>query len=457
MKIVIIGAGKVGAFVAGELSGEAHDIVLVDPDRTTLERLCEELDVMGVCGNGVVAEDQLSAGVAKSDVVLAATRNDETNLVCCLIAKALGAAHTVARVRDPEYSAQSAFMRDKLGIDLLVNPEYEAAEETIRLLRYGGAAHAESFGHGGAELVAVRIPAGSAAADRPLREFPKAFGERVLVCAIERGDDVIIPGGDTELKAGDLAYLTGSPVSLTSLFRKMGIEVAPARSVLIVGGGRISHYLADGLTSDGIKVKIVERDRAECERLAEALPKATVVCGDGTDGRFLSEEGLERTDGLVTLTGNDEVNMMLSLYAHTCGVERIITKVSGGQFSSMFGRFAPGAVVSPKAVTGAQMVRFTRSVAAGGRPGGMGAFYRIAGGKAEASEFTVDDPALTGKRLRDLRLRPGIIVAGLLRDKEFILPDGSTELRAGDSAIVISARYKFARLGDILLHSGDRA
>ena len=450
MKIVIIGAGKVGAAIATELASENHDVVILEPDREVLERLCSELDILGVCGNGLLEADQEAADVGKAQLVLAVTRNDETNIICCLMAKALGAVHTVARVRDPEYSAQAVFMREKLGIDLLVNPEYEAAKEITRLLRYTSADHVDSFGGGLADLAALRIDENSPLVGMALKDFPSLGTQRVLACAIERGDEVIIPDGSTVIEEDDLVYFVGTYASLNSLFHKIGEGSSNVKAVLIIGGGRIGHYLAKRLIEDGVKVKIIEQDIEACERLSDSLPKATIVCGDGTDKRLLFEEGMSTTDCLVSLTGNDEVNMILSLYAHSCGTERVITKVNDTSFAALLGDLDLGAIVSPKNVTSAQIVKLTRSLIAADESS-ISALYKIASGKAEAVEFEVTESEVMNIPLKELKLKSGIIIAGILRDKTYIVPNGNSVLKEGDSAIVVTAKYMLGKLSDILV------
>lgn len=451
MKIAIIGAGKIGSSIAAELSGENHDIVLIDPDREVVERLTNELDLLGVCGNGMVEADQREAGVPRSDIVLAVTRSDEANIICCLIAKALGAAHTVARVRDPELSVQSGFMREKLGIDLLVNPEAEAAEEIARHLRYPNAEHVDCFGRGKVDLVAVRIPPSSSVAGVPLRDFGKSLKLKVLACAVERSGELVIPDGSTTLAEGDVIYVTGAYQSIDALFRRLELNTAPVRSMLVVGGGRITHYLAGILLDVGMKVKIIERDREKCERLAEALPKATVICGDGADKRLLVEEGIDLVSSFVSLTGNDEVNIILSLYAKSRGVDKVITKVNSDSFTDLLGALDLGTIISPPSVTGEQTAKFARSVQVPEGGSGISALYKIIGDKAEAVEFRVDDnEKFVGKTLRDITLKPGVILACITRGREVFIPDGDSTVEEGDLVVVISAAHKFMRLNEIL-------
>ena len=449
MKIVIVGAGKVGSEIARALSGENHNVVIVDSKRECVESLTQELDVLGLVGNGVVEDDLIEAGVKGADVVMAVTKSDETNVICCLVAKKLGARRTVARVREPEYSAQTEFMRSSLGIDLVVNPDKETADEIARLLRYPGAEHVDTLGHGKADIVGLRLEADCDIVGKSLRELFRTMKIKVLVCAVERDGEVIIPDGDNVFAEGDVVYFSGNYRSVDALLRQLELSVF-VRSVLIVGGSRISHYLASLLIDSGIKVKIIERNRIKCERLAEALPKALVVCGDGTDKNVLAEEGIDLVDSVITLTGGDEENILLSLYAKSRGVDKVITKVNGTTFSNLLATLDLGSVISPKSVASETLVRYTRSLQA---PEGSNvlALYRIVGDKAEVVMFTANEGSkILGKPLKELRFRKGSLIAGVLRGREFIAPDGNTVIEAGDEVLVVSAKHKFYMLDDVL-------
>ncbi len=450
MKIVIIGAGKVGFEIAKELSGENHDIVIIDGDKSTVDNIVGGLDILGVVGNGALADIQLEAGVKNADIVMAVTRSDETNIVCCLVARSLGAKRTIARVREPDYSAQSEFMRDRLGIDMLVNPEHEAAEEIARHLRYPGAEHVDVLRRGKADLVGVRTADESPFVGRQLREIVSEMKLKMLVCAVERDGEVIIPDGSTEMRAGDVVYFTGNYKSVDAMLRKTGHSLQPVGSMIIIGGGRISLYLARILLDSGIKVKIIEQDMERCRVLSEALPKAAVICGDGGDKQILIEEGIDIVDSFVTLTGNDEENILLSLFAKTRGVDKIITKVNGESFTDLLSTLDIGTVISPKAVTSERIVKLTRSLQA---PEGSSvrALYRIVGDKAEAVSFSVgDNSEFVGKRVRDIKFKPGVLLASIIRGRDYILPDGNAVFENGDEVLVVSASYKFKNLSEVL-------
>lgn len=451
MKIVVIGAGKVGSALAKGLSHENHDIVIIDRNADVVENLVNELDILGVVGDGSLAAEQREADVHHADLVIAVTVSDQTNLLCCLVAKALGAKYTIARVREPAYSEQAEFMRASLGIDLLVNPDNESAQEIARHLRYPNAENVDTFGRGRADLVGVRVEEGNPMAGLTLREFAERSKIKVLVCVIAREGEIVIPDGNTVVKPGDVVYFTGSYRSVDALFRKLDLDVVKIHSMIIIGGGRVTRYLARLLIESGMKVKIIESNRRKCEILAAELPAATVICGDGANQKLLDEEGIDRVDSFVTLTGNDELNILLSLYAKTHGVTKVITKVNGASFAELMGTLELGTVVSPKSVVSEQIIKYTRAMQA---PvgGGVRALYKIADEHAEAVEFAVEgDPAFAGKPLRDLRLKPNVIIACILRGRELIIPDGSTTVETNDSLIVISADYRFAKLEEILL------
>lgn len=451
MKIIIIGAGKVGCAIAKGLSGEKHDVVIVDRNSDVVNKLVNELDILGVVGDGSLATDLHEADVERADLVIAVTRSDQTNLLCCLVAKALGAKHTVARVREPAYSEQFEFMRASLGIDMLVNSDGETADEIARHLRYPNAEHVESFGRGRVDLVAIRITEGLPEEGVILSDLVKKFRLKMLVCVIEREGDVIIPDGRTTVLPGDVVYFTGDYHTVNAVFDKLGVGDVDIKSMIIIGGSRIGLYLAKLLLGIGIQVKIIESDRARCDFLATELPRATIVRGDGSDKALLVEEGIDRVGSFVTLTGSDELNMLLSLFAKSHGVAKVITKVSSGSFVDLTGPLELGTVVSPRRVMSDKIIKYTRSLQVP-KSDSVRSLYRIVDEKAEAIEFALtDNPAFIGKSLRELRFKKNVIIAGITRGREVIIPDGSTTIEKDDRIIVISAGYRFAQPEELLL------
>ncbi|MBR6788828.1 MAG: Trk system potassium transporter TrkA [Clostridia bacterium] len=449
MKIVIIGLGKVGQEIARALSGENHSIVAIDKEQYLVDNLVHELDIIGYAGNGVVAEDQINAGVKNADIVLAVTKSDETNVVSCLIAKVLGAKRTVARVRDPEYSTQSEFMRKMLGIDLVVNPDKEAADEIARFLRYPSAEYVDTIGNGKADLIGVRVDEDSLLAGTSLNKLFSMIKFKVLACVVERAGEVIIPWGETVFQPGDIVYFTGNYRSLDALLRKISPSTI-INSTLIVGGSRITHYLSQSLIESGHKVKIIEKNREKCERLSEMFPKATVICSNGSDKKLLSEEGIDGVDSFITLTGDDEQNILLSLYAVSKKVEKVVTKINDFTFAELFNDMELGSFVSPKRVASEKLVRYTRALET---PHGseIMELYKIADDKAELIMFgTREGSEILGKPLKELRVRRGTLIAGIIRGREFIVPDGNSTIEVGDEVLVVSAEDRYAHLDDVL-------
>ncbi len=444
MKIVIIGAGKVGCAIAKGLSQEKHDVVIVDRNSAIVNKLVNELDILGVAGDGSLAADLREAGAERADVVISVTRSDQTNLLCCLVAKALGAKHTIARVREPAYSEQFEFMRTSLGIDMLVNSDRETADEIARHLRYPNAEHVETFGHGKVDLVAVRISDELLPTGEALSELVKRSKFKLLVCAIERDGEVIIPDGKTVIYPDDVVYFTGDFRTVNAVFDQMGVGDVSIGNMIVVGGSRICQYLSKLLISIGIKVKIIEEDAERCKLLATELPKATVVCGDGGDKSLLLEEGIDKADSFVTLTGSDELNILLSLFAKSHDVDKVITKVSSGSFMELTGPLELGSVVSPVRVMSDKIIKYTRSLQASDNDS-VCSFYRIVDEKAEAIEFDLGtNKRFVGKALKELRFKKNVIIAAVIRGRELIVPDGSTVILPEDRIIVISAGYQFS-------------
>ncbi|MBP5357478.1 MAG: Trk system potassium transporter TrkA [Clostridia bacterium] len=448
MNLVIVGAGRVGGNIAKQLSAEQQNIIVVDNNPTVVQALVNGLDVLGIVGNGSSADILKQAGVPAADIVLATMCNDESNIFCSLISKALGAKKTIARVREPIYVSQSDFLSDTLGIDVLVNPELETAEEIARCLRYPWAEHVETI-NTFMDIVGVRIELGSPLAGVKLAYLSKEMKLNVLACAIDRGGDVVIPGGDTAFEVGDVAFFTGLRQSLAALMRKLGIDTH-LRSVLIIGGGRISEYLAGALIETGMRVKIIEQNRERCEYLSEKFPRASIVCGDGCSKEVLVEEGIGVADCVASLTGSDEANILLSLFAKSQKVGKIVTKINGDTFNDFEGALDLGTIVSPRTVLSEGLIRFTRSMQAP-ETSGIRALYKIANDRAEALAFSINEKSeVADKKIRDLKIKKGVLIASLIRGKECIFPDGDTVLRVGDEVLVVSAKYKFKQLKDIL-------
>jgi len=450
MKIVIVGDGKVGRALAEQLSKEGHDIVIIDQSAKVVDESVNSLDVMGITGNGASYEVQHEAGVEKSDLLIAATSSDELNILCCLVAKKLGTKATIARVRNPEYSQQLSFMRDELGLSLVINPELAAANEISRILRFPSALKVDTFSRGRTELIELKIASDSKLADIALHELEKKYQIKILVCAVQRADNVYIPTGDFILRAGDRIYITGDMDSVTTFVKTFDMDKEKVRSAMLIGGGKIAYYLAKMLEVTGVKVKIIEQDSNRCLELSEALRNALIINGDGTDQELLSEEGIAETDAVVALTGIDEENILIAMYANTKKVSKVIAKVNRKSFIGMLGSVGIESVISPKDITVSYILRFVRAM-----QNSMGSnvttLHRIVEDKAEALEFSVGRySGCIGKKLKDLRLKPNLLIACIIRGNKIIIPHGDDAINENDNVIVVTTNQFLRDLDDIL-------
>ena len=388
MKIVIVGDGKVGQALTGQLAEEGHDVVVIDSSPKALRTSVEIHDVMGVNGNGASYAVQKEAGVGEADLLIAATSGDELNLLCCMLAKKLGARHTIARVRNPDYADQLVLMKEELGLSMTVNPELAAAREIARMLRFPSALKLDSFARGQVELVEIKVKADSPLLGQALYALSSRLGIRILICAVRRGEEVYIPTGDFVLQEGDKITITASPSELDSLFRKLGIYRHKIHRVMVVGGGRIAYYLAKQLLRLGMSVKIIEQDAARCEQLSEALPKAHIILGDGTERELLEEEGIADMDALVAVTGMDEENIIISMYAGTLGLAKVVTKINRMSFQEILDGAGIESVITPKGITVNQIIRYVRAMD-NSKGSNVETLHRIVGGRVEALEFNV--------------------------------------------------------------------
>lgn len=450
MKIVIVGDGKVGQALTGRLAEEGHDLVVIDSSPEALRTSVEVHDVMGISGNGASYAVQKEAGVEDADLLIAATSGDELNLLCCLVAKKLGARHTIARVRNPDYADQLVMMREDLGLSMTVNPEMAAATEIARMLRFPSALKLDSFARGMVELVEIKVKEGSPLLGQALYTLSSHLGIRILICAVRRGEEVYIPTGSFVLQQGDKISITATPSEMDSLFRKLGIYRHKIHRVMVVGGGRIAYYLAKQLLKLGMSVKIIEKDAVRCELLSEALPKARIILGDGSDRELLEEEGIEEMDALVALTGMDEENIIISMYAGTLELGKVVTKINRMSFQEILDSAGIESVISPKGITVNQIVRYVRAMQ-NSQGSNVETLHRIVGGRVEALEFNVTaDPEVTGIPLKDLRTRQNLLIAGILRGRTIIYPGGNDTIEPGDSVIVVTTGHQLKDLRDIL-------
>ena len=451
MKIIIVGCGKVGVTLADKLNGENHDIVLIDLNAEKLRAITDSIDVMGVAGNGAVYQTQIEAGIQEADLMIATTNSDELNMLCCLIAKKAGNCHTIARIRNPEYSSEIHYFQEELNLSLAINPELAAANEIAKLLRFPSAIKIDTFAKGRLELLKFRIPERSSLDGMKILEVGQKLRCNVLICVIERGRQVIIPDGNISLQVGDKISFIGSHKDSMDFFRKVGVATNGVQSVLIVGGGRVTYYLARLLQDTKIKLKIIERDLARCQELSELLPEAMIIHGDGSDQQLLLEEGISQADAFASLTGFDEENIMLSLYAATKSNAKLITKVNRIAFEDVIDSLNLGSIIYPKLITADSILQYVRAMQ-NSLGSNIETLYKIADDQVEALEFRVGkDAPMIGIPLEKLRLKRNLLVAGISRNRKSIMPRGKDTLEPGDSVIIVTANKGLKDLNDILI------
>lgn len=449
MKVIVIGGGKVGRTLVADLNNEGHDVVLIDIKSTVAEQIQDEFDIMGICGSGTDIEVLEEAGIKNTDLLIAVTDKDEFNALCGIIAKSLGAKRCVARVRNREYFKQMTFMRDVLGLNLIVNPEYYAASEISRILRFPAAIKTETFARGRVELAEMKLP--ESLNGKALREIYKMYRVKVLICAVQRGDEVIIPNGDFILRSGDRIHVTATHAAIAAFMKQAGVDNQRIKKALLIGGGRVAFYLAKQLTESGIKVKIIEQDMKQCEILADYLPNVSIACGDGTDQQVLEEEGINSYDALVALTGIDEENIIISMYAKTKkNIDKVITKVDRFAMSQVIAATGIDSIVTPKDITANTILAYARAMEAS-HDTEVRALYRIVNGNAEAIEFRItSESALTSVPLRELNLKNNILIAVIIKGNKIIIPDGNSTIEVGDTLIILTTEH-LKKIGEILV------
>lgn len=439
MKILIIGTGTVGSAICAELSDEGHDITTIDTDLQSVTELSNICDVFGIVGSGADVSVLKKADADKSDLVIAVTPSDEINLLSCAAARKLGARHTVARVRNPEYSELMQLMKHDMNLSMAINPELAAAKAIYRMLRYPSAAKVETFYRGKVELVEFAIPADSPACNRSLYELRSSTKCKFLVCGVLRGDEMYIPSGDFVLKAGDVIGLTAPDDELNRLFKLLGVFKHPIHDLLIVGGGRVSYYLAGLLQHSKLDATIIEKDKSLCYELTEAFD-CTVVNDDGTKQEVLLEAGIEKADAFIALNDRDEQNALISLYAKSCKVPKIISLIKELSYVDFYKDMGLESIITPKSITASDLVRYVRAMSQDSTSD-IESLHKIMGGRAEALEFTVkgEIEGVTGIPLKKLRPRAGVLIACIIHNNKIIIPAGDDSIKTGDTVLVITA------------------
>ena len=450
MNIIIAGGGKIGQTLARQLSAEGHDLTLIDRDALVLEKTLDRYDAMVVSGNCASKEVLLSARVEDADLLIAVTAMDEVNLLCCMTAHGLNSnLHTIARNRTPEYSEQILTMPEVFPLSMTVNPEKQTALEIERLLKFPGFLRRESFAKGRAEIVELRIDHSSKLCDLPLSQLSTVIKCRVLVCAVLRAGSAVAPSGNFVLKAGDRIFVTAPTSNLAILLKSLGIVTKKVRNVLLCGGGRVSYYLAKALEDENLAVRLLEKNYDRCTVLAQQLPEATVIHGDCSSQATLAQQGIEDMDAVVTLTGLDETNMIVSLYAENQGVSQIITKLGRAENSALANSMALGSTVSPNELCCNHIVRYVRAMQ--NQTGAAISVHTIADGQAEAVEFMVEDTTKhCGTPLKDIKLKPNVLIASITHGADSQIPNGNSIFQPGDTVVVVtSGRGVLQSINDI--------
>ena len=450
MKIIVVGCGKVGAALTAQLSQEGHDIAVIDVDSGVVTDISNSYDVLGLVGNGASHAVQKEAGIETADLLIAATDSDELNLLCCLIAKKAGGCNTIARVRNPVYNGEIDFIKEELGLSLTVNPEMAAATEAARVLRFPSVVQIETFAKGKVEIIKVRIPDGSVLDGCPLAQIHKRTGTEVLICTVERGEHVDIPNGSFVLKSGDVISIVASKQNTRDFVSRIGLKSRRVKDCIIIGGGKIAFYLSQQLLESGIRVKIIEKDRDRCEELCAALPKAVIINADAANQHILMEEGIRECESFVTLTGMDEENLFLSLFAQECSKAKVITKVDRMDFDEIIKRLDLGTLLHPKNITADYILRYVRALQ-NSIGSNVESLYKIIENKVEALEFKIqEDSPVIGIPLSQLKVKPGVLIACISCDGKIIIPNGNSRIKEGDSVIVVTSHLGFGDIRDIL-------
>lgn len=450
MKIVIVGCGKIGATILESLVNEGHDIVAIDSSSAQLSNITDIYDVMGLCGNGADSNTLEEADIGNAEMFIAVTGSDEINMLSCFLARKMGAKSTIARIRNPEYNSSLGFMKEQLELSMSINPEYLAARELFNILKFPSAVKIETFSRGNLEMIEFRLKPDSVLDGINLMQMRERYKAKVLVCYVRRDEEVFIPDGNFVLKSGDWIGLTASPKELEKFFRSVGSFKKRAKNVMLLGGSRTAHYLAEMLTDIGNTVKIIEKDEKICTELSESLPKAVIINGDGAAQELLLEEGLRSLDAFVALTGMDEENILISIFAASQSVPNVISKVNGDELVSMAKNLGLDCIVSPKKIISDVLVSYARALQ-NSLGSNIETLYRLADSKAEALEFNVrENSRVIGIPLKDLEIKSNILIAGIIREQTTIIPAGDDAILPGDSVVVIAAEHKLQDLSDIL-------
>lgn len=450
MKIIIAGCGRVGQTLAEKLNDDGNDVTVIDLDAAKIAAVTGKIDVMGVIGNGATHTVQREAGIQSADLFIAVTNSDELNLLCCVIAKKEGACDTIARLKNPEYSEIASYLKDELGLAMVINPEYAAAEEISRVLRFPSAMKIESFAKGRVKLFKFRLSHDSDIIDMSVKDVAMKYRLDFLVCTIERGEEAYIANGDFVFKEKDIVSIIATPKAATDFFKKINCKGNSVKNAMVVGGGPITHYLCRILERTGISLKIIEKNLKVCEELSAQFEKCNVIHGDGSDKDLLLEEGIEKTEAFVSLANLDEENILLSLFAKESGCGKIITRIKRTDYDNVVSRLNLDTIICPKSITADTILRYVRAKS-NAHGSNVETLYNIIQNKVEASEFKVKEGSpIANVPLYQLRFKDNVLIAAILRNDTVIIPHGNDVIQAGDSVIIVTKILGLQDVTDVL-------
>lgn len=450
LNIIIVGCGKVGMTLIEQLSKEGHDITIIDKNAAKVQEMSNLYDIMGLVGNGASYSVQMEAGIENADLIIAVTASDELNLLCCTVAKQVGDCAAIARVRTPDYSKEAGYLREKLGLTMIINPELEASLETARILYLPTALEVNSFAHGQAEIVKFKIPEGNLLDGMTIATLGKSITNEILICAIEREGEVYIPGGNFQMAKDDIVSFVAPRRHIRSFLKKIGFKTKQVKDAMIVGGGKASYYLAKQLIAMGIDVKIIEQNKERCEELSILLPEAIIINGDGTDEEVLREEGIEYAQAFIPLTDIDEENIMLTLHAKQVSNAKLITKINRSTFKNVISKLDLGSVIYPRYITSEAIIAYVRAKK-NSTNSNIETLYHMFDNRAEAIEFRVDEPSsVTGIPLKDLMLKNDLLVSFIYRNGKVQIPSGLDTIEVGDTVMIVTTHTGLDNIQDII-------
>lgn len=451
LNIIIVGCGKVGSTLVAQLSREGHDITIIDKDSEKIQYLTNLYDIMGLVGNGASYNVQIEAGIENADLIIAVTESDELNLLCCTVASHVAKCSAIARVRTPDYSDEANYLREKLGLAMIINPEMEAAKEAARILYLPTALEVNTFAHGQAELIKLKIPENNMLDNITISDLGKELGKEltnnILICAIERDGDVFIPSGDFIIQKGDCISFVASRTHARDFLKKIGFKTNQVKNTMIIGGGKVAYYLARELLNVGISVKIIEQNKERCEQLSILLPKAIIINGDGTDEELLKEEGIAYIESFIPLTGIDEENIMLTLHTKRVSHAKVITKINRITFNDVINTLDLGSVVYPRFITSEAIIAYVRAKN-NSQSNSIETLYHMFDSNVEAIEFRIEQNSeVTDIPIMDLSLKKDLLISFINRNGKIIIPSGQDCLKSGDTVMIVT---KHSGLKDIL-------